>query len=157
PDAIHKTERDTYVFPLDGEQQIYPSFSAAARALGKTLGLGTKHVSPEEIRDRVGPIPVTYRQLHFNARDLATPPPGRTAPELLAAGARTLLDEAPETPPPQEAIDRRRRLEITPEAPVPRRGGGSRKQQRSIKVELPSTVLRELMRGGRARVLLSVK
>lgn len=109
PGAITHTDRDTYVFRLDGEDHAHATFIGAANALGKELGIGKRHVPTEEVQRRVARIPQ-----HDSIRE-----PWETTPA--------------------------------------RRGRRSVKGQRAIRIELPQTVVGELLRSGRAKVILSLR
>lgn len=122
PDAITATERGTFLYQLDGEREAWPTYSAAARALGKALELGKRHVPTEEIERRVGVKPV-YTNVE-------------------AFGSNPKIAKATVIVPKQ----------ATPDVRSPR----ATKQRRSISVHLPQSVLTELLRGGRAKVLLRV-
>lgn len=131
PDAIKRTERDTFVYAMDGEEQVFPSYRTAAHALGTALGLGKRHVASEEIEKRIGKVTVVYTAPIFDARNMQTPPPVTHSAMHPAAPA-------------------------TGAARQPRQSSRAH-QPRSVRVTLPQSAVSELLRNGRVRILLAVK
>ncbi len=138
PDAIRHTPRDTYIYDMDGETQAHASYREAATTLAKELGLGERPVSTEEVHRRMGKVKVVYTNVEAMQRHTkpAVPPP------TPANGNVSALTEL--------------RAEITAREARGKRGGRGR-QQRSIAVELPQSAITELLRSGRAKVMLRVK
>lgn len=144
PEAIKRTERDTFVYTLDGEEQVFPSYRSAATELGKALGIGKRHVATEELSKRLGaPVTVLYTSPKFNARDMTTPPPqernGRTKPSAVPEHA------SPAAAAPEAAPQRQRRQAKARAAP------------RATRLALPASALSELLRTGKVRLILAVK
>jgi hypothetical protein len=138
PDAIRQTPRDTFVFPLDGEDQIYPSYREAATALAKELGLGERNVTSDEVHRRMGGnVKVLYTNVEAMNRH-TKPAPAKTVEQ----DNRAALNELREEVTAREARGKR---------------GARGRQQRSIAVELPQSAISELLRSGRAKVMLRVK
>ncbi len=131
PGAIHKTERDTYVFTLDGEQHVHGSPKSAASDLARQLGLGTRHVTTQELRARL---------------TLTHPVVVQTA-----AGEAALTAPAPTAQAPRKAVSIRA-VEATNGHAL-----SARRPVRATTVELPQRVIGELLRTGRAHVRLTVR
>lgn len=134
PDAIRRTERDTFIYTLDGDEQVFPSYRTAAHALGNALGLGKRHVPTEEFEKRLGAVKVVYTSPTFDARNMRTPPPA-TRPQ---GGGEQSTDQP---------LVRSSRTPRTRTAKV----------QRSVRVTIPQSAMSELLRSGRVRILLAVK
>lgn len=150
PDAIKRTERDTFVFNLDGEQCVYPSYRSAATAIGATLGVGKRHLPIEEVQRRLGPVQVLYSAPKFSPRDMRTPPPVKHD-ERDAPRAHTPVVAAPAPTPAAAPVAARTRAPRQPRQP------GAVRQQRSVRVLLPQSAVAELLRTGKVRILLAVK
>lgn len=132
PDVIVRTPRDTFIYQMDGEDQIYPSYREAATALAKEIGLGKTPLTAEDIKRHLGDnVKVVYTNLEAMAKASGAPVPTR----------------------------RQRRAAATPQSPTmePERRRTKGRQQRSIAVELPQSAVTELLRSGRAKVMLRVK
>lgn len=135
PGAIHKTERDTYVFTLDGEQHVHGSPKSAASDLARALGLGTRHVTTQELRARLTIAePVVIQTSHGEAA-LTAPAPTQAAPRKAVSITATAGENGHATG----------------------HGTRSRRPVRATTVELPQRVLAELLRSGRANVRLTVR
>lgn len=141
PDAIRQTPRDTFVYAMDGEDQVWPSYREAATALAKELGLGERPVKSEDIQRRMGKVKVLYTNVEAMNR----------ASNGKVDGQPTPVGRRPRASALQEL-----RTEVTARE-VRKRGGGRGRQQRSVSVELPQSAVAELLRSGKAKIMLRVK
>src|SRR5688572_5501264 len=136
PGAVRMTERDTFVFDWDGERHVHPTYRSAASELAKLSGLGSHPgahgVDLEAVWRRLGRPGAPHPGTHPGE-------PARASSNGNGHGRH-----------PMPANDM-----------VPHPGGGTRrrsaKQPRSIKVELPQSVISELLGRGRAKIMLSVR
>lgn len=110
---IRRTERDTFVYHLDGEDHVYPSFRSASAALSTAMRVN--NLTLNQLKERMGlpTAPVIVQTRHGEAE----------------------LHTSPGT----------------------RRVGYARKQQRSIRVELPQAAITELLKHGRTKIMLAVR
>lgn len=119
PGAIRKTERDTYVFDLDGERHVHGSFRSAATDLAKAVNL-------------------------------------EAGPDVASIWRRLGRPGEPH-PPHQDALHRDAANGNEPSHGPSQGRRKAHRQQRSIKIELPQSVVGELLGRGRAKVILAVK
>lgn len=154
PKSIVKTERGTHYFMLDGERHVYPTWRAAATDLAKMVNLHNNSDNLSEIERRV------YGESKQPAKN-DNENPSAVMPALDGKGlngAPHRLRPARTKPAAKPAAKSVAAAKPAPKpAAVARPVEEHRVQQRSIRVDIPASVLGELVRGGRARVILSTK
>lgn len=157
PKSIVKTERGTHYFTLDGERHVYPTWRAAATDLAKMVNLHNHSDNLAEIERRV------YGESKQPAKN-DNENPSAVMPVL---DGNKGLNGAPHRLRPSRAKPATAASKPAAKAQAPKPAAKPvaaarpieehRVQQRSIRVDIPASVLGELVRGGRARVILSTK